>query len=46
MCIHCSDCCGVCEKLCRKSEKAIECDNCLKWYHATCIKIHWTAIML
>ena len=39
MCTHRSDCCGVCEKLCRKSDKVIECDNCLKWYHAACIKM-------
>ena len=36
---HHSNSCGICEKLCRKSDKAIKCNNCLKWYHATCIEI-------
>ena len=39
MIIHHFGSCGVCEKPCRKSDKAIKCDNCLKWYHAACIKI-------
>ena len=44
---HHFDCCGVCEKLCRKSDKAIEYDNFLKWYYATCPKMsldHYNAL--
>ena len=36
---HCSNSCRLCEKPCRKSDKAIECINCLKWHHAACIEM-------
>ena len=44
---HHSNSCGLCEKPCRKSDKAIECDNCLKWHHAACIEVppdHYNAL--
>ena len=39
MCTHHSNSCALCEKPCRKSDKAIEYDNCLKWHHAACIEM-------
>ncbi|XP_048590557.1 uncharacterized protein LOC125573817 [Nematostella vectensis] len=31
--------CGVCGKGCRSTQKAIECEECEKWFHAKCVRI-------
>jgi len=28
--------CGVSDKICKKADDALECDQCVKWYHAEC----------
>ena len=47
MCIYCFDSCGICDKSSKNADIAIECDNCLKWYHTACIKMpleHYNAL--
>ena len=31
------DLCGLCSKICRRNQKAIQCDECDTWYHAKCM---------
>ncbi|KAJ8044753.1 Histone-lysine N-methyltransferase ATX3 [Holothuria leucospilota] len=31
--------CGVCSKLVKKRDKAVECDGCVKWVHTRCASI-------
>ena len=31
------DLCGLCSKICRRNQKAIQCDECDAWYHAKCM---------
>lgn len=37
-----TDACAVCTKGCRKSQMAIQCDSCDKWFHAKCISMKRT----
>ena len=34
------DPCVVCEKGCRRNQRAIPCDECDKWFHANCISMN------
>ena len=31
--------CGVCSNRCKNNDEAIECDHCVQWFHAECIKM-------
>lgn len=33
------DPCAVCSKGCRSNQKAVQCDECNKWYHAKCMNM-------
>ena len=34
-----SEICGVCSNSCKNNNEAIECDHCVQWFHAECIKM-------
>ena len=31
--------CGLCDKPVKRNQKAIECEECFKWYHVKCMSI-------
>ena len=32
-----TDICALCDKACRSNQRAIECEECVKWFHSRCI---------